>query len=81
MCVKILYLALTLKSEDCKFVFSKVSNVFYNILEAQLLSNYEDVTDLLRISIKGRLAVLVISPLFVVRFCRSLRFCHLVFDF
>ena len=47
-------------------------------LEAQLLSNKIDVTDSL---IHGSLAFSTISPLFVGRFGRSLRFYHVEFEF
>ena len=46
----------------------------------QLLSNYIDVTDSLRPSLTGCLAVSTISPLFVDRFGRSLLLCYLEFD-
>ena len=54
--------------------------ITYIVLEAQLLSNYIDVTDSLSHSLAGRLSVLAISPLFVNILRRSLRFCHLEFD-
>ena len=59
-------------------------NIFTYLLEARLLSNYIDVSDSLRHlltrSLTGRLAFSPISPLFVVRFGRSFRFCYLEFD-
>ena len=44
------------------------------MLEAQLLSNYIDVT------LTGRLAISSISPLLGDQFGSSLRFCYLEFD-
>ena len=44
------------------------------------LSNYKNVTDSLSHSLTGRFALLVISPLFVDRFERSLKFCQQEFD-
>ncbi len=48
-------------------------HAFYNFTS---LYNYIDVTDSLRHSILGRLALSSISPLFVDQFGRSLQFCH-----
>ena len=47
---------------------------FRIFLEAQLLSNYIDVTVSLRHSLTGRLVLSAVFPLFVDRFGRSLRF-------
>ncbi len=47
------------------------------IFKAQLPSNYIDVIDSLRHSLKGILALLVLSPLFVDRIGGSTRLCHL----
>ena len=63
-----------------KNVFKNPINYLLNylrFLEAQLLFYFIDVTDSLRPPLMGRLAVSTISPLFVIRFRRSLQFCHL----
>ncbi len=64
-------------ADELRYTFCKSTHKQKEIsfLEAQLLSNWIDVTD----SVVGRLALLAISPLIVARFGRSLRFCNLEF--
>ncbi len=65
---------------DCPIPVMVLTFFCQSVFKAQLLSNNIDVTDLLRHSLKGRLTFSAISPLFLGKFGRSLRFCYLGFD-